>query len=231
MLGASRWGFLALLAAALAAGPAAAHRCIGANNIIGTTDTLAYGFGDSEPRAPAEPGAVMFTLIGPKGTHFEPAITKAGHPHPCLLELIPKAEITYDNTSPPTLVGPLAAEAIRYEPSINRGEVYLVKFPPGAYEIQLMITDGIEGQVYHRAIPFTIASGRTVYLGEYVFMPIRRKEKGPWGRPLWEWRAVVSDRLDRDLGVLRRKEAPIGEVADKVPDADHLRDVYIASKP
>jgi hypothetical protein len=109
-------------------------------------------------------------------------------------------------------------------------QVFAVPLPPGDYEFftYLGYAPG-SGDTNHArpkvdfSIPFTIAAGRTTYVGEYIVDS--RPQMRSTGRMVAEARFVVSDRLERDLAVARDAGRPVGTAAPSraVPDVKRMR--------
>jgi hypothetical protein len=108
-------------------------------------------------------------------------------------------------------------------------QVFAVPLPPGDYEFftYLGYAPGGGDTYYGRpkidfSIPFTIAAGRTTYLGEYIVES--RPQMRSTGRLVPEARIAVADRLDRDLAVARDAARPVGTAAPSraVPDMKRM---------
>jgi hypothetical protein len=108
-------------------------------------------------------------------------------------------------------------------------QVFAVPLPPGDYEFftYLGYAPG-GGDTNHGrpridfSIPFTIAAGRTTYLGEYIVES--RPQMRSTGRLVPEARIVVADRLERDFAAARDAGRPVGTAtaAKAVPDVKRL---------
>jgi hypothetical protein len=108
-------------------------------------------------------------------------------------------------------------------------QVFAVPLPPGDYEFftYLGYAPGGGDTNYGRprvdfSIPFTIAAGRTTYVGEYIVES--RPQMRSTGRLVAEARIVVADRLDRDLAVAKDAGRAVGAAApaSSVPDLKHI---------
>lgn len=106
---------------------------------------------------------------------------------------------------------------------------FAIPLPPGEYEFftYLGYAPGSGDTSYSRpkvdfSIPFSIAAGRTTYVGEYIVesRPLMRST----GRLVAEAKFVVADRLERDLAAARDAGRPVGAAAATraVPDAKRL---------
>jgi len=108
-------------------------------------------------------------------------------------------------------------------------QVFAVPLPPGDYEFFTYLgyapgsgdTNHARPKVDFR-IPFTIAAGRTTYVGEYIVDS--RPQMRSTGRLVAEARFVVADRLERDLAAARDAGRPVGTAtaAIAVPDVRRL---------
>jgi hypothetical protein len=108
-------------------------------------------------------------------------------------------------------------------------QVFAVPLPPGDYEFftYLGYAPGGGDTKYARpkvdfSIPFTIAAGRTTYVGEYIVDS--KPQMRSTGRLVPEARFVVADRLDRDLAVAKDAGRPVGTTAPAraVPDVKRM---------
>jgi hypothetical protein len=125
-----------------------------------------------------------------------------------------------------------AAQASKIEIKGEGGravQVFAVPLPPGDYEFftYLGYAPGSGDTNYARpkvdfSIPFTIAAGRTSYVGEYVVDS--RPQMRSTGRLVAEAKFVVADHLDRDLAAARSAGRPVGAAAPAraVPDPKRL---------
>jgi hypothetical protein len=125
-----------------------------------------------------------------------------------------------------------AAQASKIEIKGEGGralQVFAVPLPPGDYEFftYLGYAPGSGDTNYARpridfSIPFTIAAGRTTYVGEYVVDS--RPQMRSTGRLVAEARFVVADKLERDLAAARDAGRAVGTAtaARAVPDLKRL---------
>jgi hypothetical protein len=125
-----------------------------------------------------------------------------------------------------------AAQASKIEIKGEGGralQVFAVPLPPGDYEFftYLGYAPGSGDTNYARprvdfSIPFTIAAGRTTYVGEYVVDS--RPQMRSTGRLVAEARFVVADKLERDLAAARDAGRAVGTAtaARAVPDVKRL---------
>lgn len=109
-------------------------------------------------------------------------------------------------------------------------QVFAVPLPPGDYEFftYLGYAPGSGDTKYARpkvdfSIPFTIAAGRTTYVGEYIVES--RPQMRSTGRLVAEARFLVADKLDRDLAIAKEAGRPVGTAAPAraVPDVKRLK--------
>jgi len=109
------------------------------------------------------------------------------------------------------------------------GFVTVKELPPGNYEIYSYVVKWREGKFKDKAVasaepftvPFTIAAGKTTYLGNFGAVGFKQENQWGYSVPAGAY-FVVSDKADRDLEIARRKMPEIGPVTKQVPDPEKL---------
>jgi hypothetical protein len=103
--------------------------------------------------------------------------------------------------------------------------------PIWTYKIIIISTGYSQvGKTYSNAsASFSVVSGKTTYLGEFLFLPLKHKMRlfglGNYGG----WKVVVSNKLDRDLELVGA--TPVGSVIAEVPNFDDLANPFLGSRP
>ena len=121
----------------------------------------------------------------------------------------------------------------------RRVTVFAVPLPPGEYEFftYLGFAPGSGDTNYARprvdfSIPFSIAGGRTTYVGEYVVES--RPQMRSTGRLVAEAMFIVADRLERDDAAAKAAGRPVGAASPvkAIPDVKR-RDLpnFVARQP
>jgi hypothetical protein len=113
------------------------------------------------------------------------------------------------------------------------GIVDVRRLPPGKYEIfnfDILYYNGLVPRRWRSeqdfSIPFTIAPGRTTYVGE--FMAVKLTRRNIIGATLSNGAYfVLSDKSDRDVAIARQKEPGLGEATDSVIDPKSIANPLI----
>jgi hypothetical protein len=116
-----------------------------------------------------------------------------------------------------------------------QGKTFDLQLPPGDYEIYQVYMSSDTGTVSNAfsakepfSVPFTVARGETVYIGQFL-------HRGAWGKngfgmkvPASSW-FVVSDESARDLPLIKRRDPGFDEtrVTTRLPQASGVAAVFI----
>jgi hypothetical protein len=124
------------------------------------------------------------------------------------------------------------------------GEIYVVRLPPGPYEIYNFTVDWAapDGAIYRPSsnkyvhaeedfsIPFSIKAGQSTYLGSFGAVATSERFLGapkPTGAKFW-----VRDQSERDIPIARSKVPELPPIVVQIPDVDSLHnDVFVSRSP
>lgn len=105
---------------------------------------------------------------------------------------------------------------IDFDDKAVRGTLFAVRLPVGEYElhqVMFFINRGQFGTTTFKAkeefsIPFRVEEGRSIYLGEFVAVPVMGKNFFGMAVPAGGY-FVVSNKFDRDLSLLTMKSEAV----------------------
>jgi hypothetical protein len=118
-----------------------------------------------------------------------------------------------------------------YDGTDENGAVKILTLSPGEWEFYAIVAE--ENLQFFNSkkdfsIPFTVISGKTIYLGNYrALMTMRTNWLGSApGGPIF----VVTNKSDRDIQIAKQKDKTIDQVNIELPDIDALNNPIFVSK-
>ena len=124
------------------------------------------------------------------------------------------------------------------------GSVEIRRMKPGPYEVYRVVSgeyscDPRQNYINSKgtyfpdfSIPFYIAPGKSVYIGEFSNLIVVGKSAILLGAKVSAGhRFVLSDRSSRDLPIARAKSPDLGEIEIAVPDGDALGTDLVSATP